>query len=44
MSQDESCTGGVWAAGFDYVTARFHLARVVKLIFFLGGGAAVNPR
>jgi hypothetical protein len=30
--KDESSTGRVWAAGFHDVTARFRLARVLKLI------------
>jgi len=30
--EDESSTGRVWAAGFHHVTARFGLARVLKLM------------
>jgi len=30
--EDESSTGHVWAAGFHHVTARSHLARILKLI------------
>jgi hypothetical protein len=30
--EDESSTGRVWAAGFHRVTARSHLARVLKLM------------
>jgi len=30
--EDESSTGSVWAAGFHRVTARFRLARVLKLM------------
>jgi hypothetical protein len=29
--EDESVTGHIWAAGFHHVTARSHLARVLKL-------------
>ena len=30
--EDESSTGRVWAAGFHHVTARSHLARVLKIM------------
>jgi len=30
--EDESSTECVWAAGFHHVTARSHLARVLKLM------------
>ena len=30
--EDESSTGRVWAAGFHHVTARYGLARVLKLM------------
>jgi hypothetical protein len=30
--EDESSTGRSWAAGFQHVTARSHLARVLKPI------------
>jgi hypothetical protein len=30
--EDESFTGRIWAAGFHYVTARSHLAQILKLI------------
>jgi hypothetical protein len=30
--EDESSTGRVWAAGFHRVTARYRLARVLKLM------------
>jgi hypothetical protein len=30
--EDESSTGHVWAARFHHVTARFHLARVLKFM------------
>jgi hypothetical protein len=30
--EDESSTGGVWAAGFHHVTARSCLTRVLKLM------------
>jgi hypothetical protein len=29
--EDESSTGGVWAAGFHHVTARSRLAGVLKI-------------
>jgi hypothetical protein len=29
--EDQSSTGRVWAAGFHHVTARYRLARVLKL-------------
>jgi hypothetical protein len=32
--EDESSTGRVWAAGIHHVTARFRLARVLKLNLF----------
>jgi hypothetical protein len=41
--EDEPSTGRVWAAGFNHVTARSHLACVLKLMnhlfnsLFLGG-------
>jgi len=31
-NEDESSIGRVWAAGFHHVTARSHLARVLKLM------------
>jgi hypothetical protein len=31
-NEDESSTGRIWAAGFHHVTARFRLARVLKLM------------
>jgi hypothetical protein len=31
-NEDESNTGRVWAAGFNHVTARSRLARVLKLM------------
>jgi hypothetical protein len=33
--EDESNTGHVWAAGFHHVTARSHLAHVLKLMDLL---------
>jgi hypothetical protein len=30
--EDESSTGHVWAAGFHRVTARSHLARILRLM------------
>jgi hypothetical protein len=30
--EDESNTGRVWAAGFHHITARYHLAGVLKLM------------
>jgi hypothetical protein len=30
--EDKSSTGPVWAAGFHHITARFRLARFLKLI------------
>jgi hypothetical protein len=32
VKEDESNTGQVWAAGFHHVTARSHLAGILKLI------------
>jgi len=29
---DETSIGRIWAAGFHHVTARFHLARILKLM------------
>jgi hypothetical protein len=46
--EDESSTGGVWAAGFHHVTARSRLARFetyepfIYLIFHFVFRAAVN--
>jgi hypothetical protein len=31
-NEDESSTGRVWAAGFNHVTARYLLARVLKIM------------
>jgi hypothetical protein len=30
--EDESSIGRVWAAGFHHITARYRLARVLKLM------------
>jgi len=32
IKEDESSTGRVWAAGFHHVTARSHLAYILRLM------------